>query len=67
MADAVCVHCNQVVATDVRRFQQSELQRLREHLIGCPPALRDCAPALPIFDREPELLRNFTLREQSSR
>jgi hypothetical protein len=64
MAEAVCVHCNEVVANDVRRLQHSELQRLRDHLIGCPSALRACAPALPVFDRESDLLRNFTLREQ---
>jgi hypothetical protein len=67
MAEAVCVHCKEVVASDVRRFQRTELQRLRDHLIGCPSALRACAPALPVFERELDLLRNFMLREQPSR
>jgi|KBSMisStandDraft_5_1062788.scaffolds.fasta_scaffold1765250_2 hypothetical protein len=65
MAEAVCVHCNQVVANDVRRITQRELQQLRDHLIGCPEALRACAPALPVFDREADVLRNFQLIEPS--
>ena len=67
MAEAVCVHCNEVVADDVQRLQRSELQRLRDHLIGCPSALRACAPALPVFEREADLLRNFMLRQRPSR
>jgi len=65
MSEAVCVHCNQVVANDVRRIKQRELQQLRDHLIGCPAALRACAPALPVFDREADVLRNFQLVEPS--
>jgi len=59
MVAARCVHCDQIVLRDARRVTREEIHGLRDHLIGCPPALRACAPALPVFDREADVLRHF--------
>ncbi len=66
MAEVACVHCNEVIAGDVRDGGQPGLQRLRDHLIGCPSALRAVAPALPLFDREADVRRHFRPRQEPS-
>jgi hypothetical protein len=59
MPAAFCVHCDQAVVHDVGAIAQSEMERLRDHLMGCPSALRACAPALPLFGREADVLLHF--------
>jgi hypothetical protein len=41
------------------------LRRLREHLLGCPAALRASQPALPVFRDDDELLRQFIVEPAS--
>lgn len=56
---ASCLHCRQPVLEAVEALAEVEIRRLRDHLLGCPAALAACSPALPVFDRAPDILRQF--------
>jgi hypothetical protein len=59
-----CVHCGIAVDQDLN-MAPANVRRLREHILGCPPALRACQPALPIFRDDDELLKQFIVEPAS--
>lgn len=62
-----CVHCAETIVQDVTNLASSEIGQLRDHLLGCPAALAACAPALPLFERTPDVLAQFRVEDATPR
>jgi hypothetical protein len=41
------------------------VRRLREHIMGCPAALRAFQPALPVFRDDDQLMQQFVVSSAS--
>jgi hypothetical protein len=58
-----CVHCGQSIVEDAPAIGATEMERLRDHLLGCPAALNACAPALPLFERRDDVMRHVRIEK----
>jgi hypothetical protein len=64
---ASCRHCGQSIVECAPVIDKSEIDRVRDHLLGCPAALAACAPALPIFDRPNDVLEHVRIERRDTR
>ena len=63
-----CRHCREtVVEDDGDVIDRHVIRCFREHLLGCPAALRAASPALPVTHSREELLNHFKLRQRRDR
>lgn len=59
-----CAHCMTIVDEDLI-LAPPNVQRLQDHLLGCPEALSACEPALPTFRSHDALLRQFIVERKA--
>jgi hypothetical protein len=60
---ASCVHCGQSLVERACAIAKAEIDRVQEHLLGCPAAIAACAPALPLFDHRSDILQHIRIEQ----